>query len=97
MLYKLRFMIPVYVVTINKTEIGDYIAFNSESTDLMPLSGTFVKIKPFQYLVYNNAKYSEAYPQSRGWKDYLLPSRIRIARIDKNLDGTRNKVKPDDA
>lgn len=97
MLYKLRFMIPVYVVTINKTESSDYIAFNPESTDLMPLSGTFVQIKPFHYLVYNNAKYSEAYSQSSGWKDYLFPIRIRIARIDKNLDGIRNEIKPEDA
>lgn len=97
MLYKLGFKIPVYVVTINKTESSDYIAFKPDSTDLMPLSGTFVQIKPFQYLVYNNAKYSEAYSQSRGWKDYLFPIRIRIARIDKNLDGIRNEIKPEDA
>lgn len=97
MLYKLGCKFPVYIVTINKTESSDYIAFNTESTDLMPLSGTFIQIKPFQYLVYNNAKYSEAYFQSRGWKDYLFPIRIRIARIDKNLDGIRNKIKPEDA
>ena len=97
MLYKLGCKFPVYIVTINKTESSDYIAFNPESTDLMPLSGTFIQIKPFQYLVYNNAKYSEAYSQSRGWKDYLFPIRIRIARIDKNLDGIRNEIMLDDA
>ena len=93
MLYKLGCKFPVYVVTINKTESSDYIAFNPESTDLMPLSGTFIQIKPFQYLVYNNAKYSETYTR----KDYLFPIRIRIARIDKNLDGIRNEIKPEDA
>ena len=63
----------------------------------MSLSCTFVQIKPLQYLVYGNAKHSEAYSLSRGWKDYLFLIRIRIARIDKNLDGIRNDIKTEDA
>lgn len=97
MLYTLGYQIPVYVVTINKTETSDFIAFNPDSSDLMPLSGTFIQIKPLNYLVYNNAKYDEGYSTGRGKKDYLFPIRIRIARADKDADGKRRTVSQQDA
>lgn len=40
-------------------------------------------------MLISNSRYSR--------KDYLFPIRIRIARIDKNLDGIRNEIKPEDA
>ena len=40
MLYKLGFSIPVYIVTINKTEASDYVGFDTEDPGLMPKSGT---------------------------------------------------------
>lgn len=84
MLYKLGFNIPVIIVTINKTETQDIFAFNTQATDLMPLSGTIVKVGYNQFLLYNNAKYDETFASGKGKKDYPFPIKIKIATTDKN-------------
>lgn len=50
--------IPVIIITINKTESNDYVAFDTSSEALMPLSGTIIEIAKLKYLLFNNAKYS---------------------------------------
>jgi len=59
MLYRLGLNIPVFIVTINKTETQDIVAFDTEATDLMPMSGTIVRVGGNQFLLYNSAKYDE--------------------------------------
>ncbi len=52
--------IPVIVVTINKTESKELLAFDTTSPKLMPYSGTIVKVDAKEYLLFNNTRYEEA-------------------------------------
>lgn len=51
--------IPVFIISINKTESSDIIAFDNQSKELMPLSGTYININHNQYLLFNNVRYKE--------------------------------------
>jgi hypothetical protein len=48
--------IPVIVVTINKTESKELLAFDTSSQKLMPYSGTIVKVGAKEYLLFNNTR-----------------------------------------
>lgn len=50
-LLNLRLSIPVFIVSINKTESEDIIAFDRGWKDLMPRSGTYINIGKNQYLL----------------------------------------------
>lgn len=49
--------IPVYVVTINKTESEDYVLFDGENKDLLPYSGRYINLGNKTYLLCNNTRY----------------------------------------
>lgn len=51
--------IPVFIVTINKTQSSDIVAFDNNSKQLMPMSGTYINIGFNKYLLFNNVKYTE--------------------------------------
>lgn len=74
----LRLDIPVIIITINKTEANDYVAFDTASQELMPLSGTIIEIAKLKYLLFNNAKYSE----SGTTKDYPFPVKLTLSCTD---------------
>ncbi len=75
MLGKLGLDIPVIVVTINKTESKDYVAFDTNSEALMPLSGTIIDISKTKHLLFNNTRYSEnGYPP----KDNPFPVKLQL-------------------
>lgn len=59
-LSNLGLSIPVFIITINKTDSKDIFAFDSSYPSLMPLSGTFVNISNNKYLLFNNTRYSNA-------------------------------------
>ena len=50
--------IPVFIITINKTESQDIVAFDSSWNGLMPDSGTFIGIGRDKYLLFNNTRYN---------------------------------------
>jgi hypothetical protein len=51
---------PLYIVNINKTDSKDLIAFDMNwKGQLMPRSGTFIKIGWNQFLLFNNTRYSD--------------------------------------
>ncbi len=85
MLYRLGLNIPVIIVTINKTETQDIVAFDTEVADLMPVSGTIIRIGSNQFLLYNSAKYDETFAASKGKKDYPFPIKIKITAADKEF------------
>ena len=85
MLYRLGLQIPVIIVTINKTETQDIVAFNTQTTDLMPASGTVVRVGNNQFLLYNSAKYDETFATGKGKKDYPFPIKVKITAADKNF------------
>nr|MBK9649748.1 hypothetical protein [Bacteroidota bacterium] len=66
--------IPVIVVTINKTESKELLAFDTSSPNLMPYSGTIVKIGWQEYLLFNNTRYDEASQPSK--KEYHFPVKL---------------------
>ena len=74
MLHSLNLDIPVYIITINKTEAEDVVAFDPNSTyrnykqeekpSLMPYSGTYINLGKTRegrarYLLYNNTRYDD--------------------------------------
>ena len=79
MLNTLGFNIPIYVVTINKTETSDIVMFDPTQLGLMPLSGTILKIRRNQFLLYNNSRYRDNQNC-----DMLFPVRIRLSKIEQN-------------
>lgn len=59
-LHALGLPIPVIVLTINKTESKELLAFDTTNEKLMPFSGTIVKVAAKEYLLFNNTRYTEA-------------------------------------
>ncbi len=51
--------IPVIIITINKTESEDIVAFDGSWSELMPPSGTFIGIGSDKYLLFNNTRYKD--------------------------------------
>ena len=49
--------IPVFIVSINKTESRNIVAFDEYDPDLMPYSGTYLNIDTNRYLLFNNTRY----------------------------------------
>lgn len=49
--------IPVYVVTINKTESEDYVLFDDKNKDKLPYSGRYINLGNKTYLLCNNTRY----------------------------------------
>lgn len=66
--------IPVIIITINKTESSDYVAFDTSNDALMPLSGTIIEIARLKYLLFNNAKYSV----NGTAKDHPFPVKLNL-------------------
>jgi len=57
---EMKLPIPVFIITINKTESKDILAFDSNWKELMPESGTFIDIGSNKYLLFNNTRYPES-------------------------------------
>ena len=76
MLMRMRINVPLYIVTINKTEASDYVGFDTNHPGLMPLSGTYVKLGYNEFLLYNNSRYG-----SDGRWDYLFPVKVKLNKI----------------
>ena len=56
----LNLRIPVFIVTINKTESRDIIAFDDQWVQKMPLSGTYIRLGFNKFLLFNNTRYSDS-------------------------------------
>lgn len=82
-LENLGLKIPVFVITINKTESKDIIAWDNDWNNLMPQSGTYVKIAWNNYLLFNNTRYSaEAYNGSEG---FPFPVKLKLSCTNEEL------------
>ena len=64
------------IVTINKTETSDIVMFDEKQQGLMPLSGTILKIKQNDFLLFNNSRYKE-----NEKCDMLFPVRVRLSKV----------------
>lgn len=71
--------IPVIIINIGKNESKDIWGYDASCSDLMPLSGTHIKVSDNTYLLYNNSKLSQT-----SWKDdatgkkYLFPIKLNF-------------------
>lgn len=84
--------VPVYVVTINKTEATDYFAFDTEHTSLMPLAGTYVSLGKDQYLLYNNTVTSYASVKQGTRFHFPLKTTIHYYPCQTNEEETDQKA-----
>lgn len=73
--------IPVFIVSINKTESRDIVAFDEYDPDLMPLSGTYLSIDTNRFILFNNTRYA-ADPLSVV-ESYPFPVKLAIDCSDK--------------
>jgi hypothetical protein len=58
-LHNLNLKIPVFVVSINKTESHDITGFDLDYQGLMPLSGSSINIGRNRFLLFNNTRYDD--------------------------------------
>lgn len=75
--------IPIFIISINKTESEDIIAFDKGWKDLMPKSGTYINIGRNQYLLFNNSRYSDA--PIKPTDGFHFPVKLKIDCTDKEL------------
>jgi len=75
-LTSLNLDIPVFIVTINKTESSDYVAFDLDWKDLMPVSGTFINLGCNRFLLFNNTRYSSS--EFNAHDGYSFPVKLKI-------------------
>jgi hypothetical protein len=82
-LHNLGLPIPVFIVSINKTESSDIIAWDSDWNNLMPYSGTFVKIGKNRYLLFNNTRYDTI--EHKSGDGYPFPVKLQISCTKEEL------------
>jgi len=76
--------IPVFIVSINKTESRDIVAFDESYLQQIPLSGTYINIGFNRYLLFNNTRYSN-YPM-RETEGFPFPVKLSITCTDRDLE-----------
>lgn len=76
MLYNISVDVPVFVVTINKTESEDTIVFNEDFKEKMPYSGRYINLGNSTYLLCNNTRYSDN--NTRNIDGYPFPVKPKI-------------------
>lgn len=75
--------IPVFIVSINKTESHDIVAFDNNWNKLMPESGTYINIGWNKFLLFNNTRYnSDSFKDSDG---FPFPIKLSVNCTDKEL------------
>lgn len=68
--------IPVFIISINKTESADIIAFDKSWEKLMPLSGSYINIGYNKFLLFNNTRYyKNSHKSSEG---FPFPIKLKI-------------------
>ena len=76
-LQSMKLRVPVTIVTVNKTEENDILSWEpAQSSCLMPLSGTYVRLGGGRYLLFNNDYYQLAQTKKRQW----LPLKLIVSR-----------------
>lgn len=74
--------IPIFIITVNKTESNDIVAFDNAWKGLMPKSGTYVSIGNKKYLLFNNARHTNTHSDKDG---YPFPVKLSIDCNKKEL------------
>lgn len=73
--------IPVFILSINKTESENIVAFDMNWKELMPTSGTYINIGNNKYLLFNNTRYPDgSFSKADG---FPFPIKLNIDCTDK--------------
>jgi hypothetical protein len=68
--------IPIHIVSINKTESRDIVAFDRDWHHRLPMSGTIINVGQHEYLLFNNTRY---HSQTNYLSDgYPFPIKIKL-------------------
>lgn len=89
-LHTLGLSIPVFVVTINKTESKELLAFDTKNQNLMPYSGTILKVGKKEYLLFNNTRYTPTSQVTA--KEYHFPVKVSFAATQPELLEDENLI-----
>lgn len=90
-LHTLGLNIPVIVVTINKTESKELLGFDlKDGNNLMPYSGTIVKVGKSEYLLFNNTRYDATAKPVQ--KEYHFPVKIALSSTVEGMLDDMNLV-----
>jgi hypothetical protein len=84
--------IPIFIITVNKTESEDIVAFDSSWPELMPESGTFINIGRNRYLLFNNTRYSTNNKVST-FDGFPFPLKLKFQCTDKELLEDSNTIR----
>ena len=76
--------IPVFIVSINKTESRDIVAFDESYLQQIPLSGTYINIGFNRYLLFNNTRYNSN--PMRETDGFPFPVKLSISCTDRDLE-----------
>ena len=75
-LYDIDVDIPIFVVTINKTESEDIVLFDDGFAEKMPYSGRFVNLGNHSYLLCNNTRYED--DNNSNIEGFPFPVKLKI-------------------
>ncbi|MEI8085631.1 MAG: hypothetical protein WCG93_05370 [Paludibacter sp.] len=83
-LAELKLTVPVVVVSINKSFSDDLVGFDLSAAHKMPVSGHYLPVNNYQYLLYNNqlSKYGQEKMDER--EGYPFPLKINIQKFMPN-------------
>lgn len=91
MLHTLGLNIPVIIITINKTASKEMLGFDNGNINLMPFSGTFIKVGNNEFLLFNNTRYdASSKPTAR---EYHFPVKLKISATDSKVLEDENVIK----
>lgn len=85
-LHALNLDIPVYIVSINKTESEDKVLFDAGTDEMMPYSGRYVNLGAKRYLLCNNTRYYNARFNPHDGFPFPVKLRIDSLNADDTLD-----------
>ena len=76
--------LPIFIITINKTEAKDIIAFDTLWSERMPYSGTYISIGKGKYLLFNSSRHrtNTSFHPTDG---YPFPIKLAIDCTNKKL------------
>ncbi len=89
-LHTLGLNIPVVIVSINKTESKELVAFDMAYKEKMPYSGTSIKVGRNEYLLFNNTRYDETSIPKK--KEFHFPIKIYLSSTDPQLLANKSNV-----
>lgn len=80
---ELKLNIPIIIVTINKTESKDFVVFDTNSSAIMPISGTYIKTGWNEYLLCNNTRYGNS--ENEKIEAYPFPIKLKFKATDETI------------